>query len=315
MGCCKGQGPCSCASKGDCGCQTKKTLTKTRLPSWLHQPLPQGKALVETSTLIKEKKIFTVCEEAKCPNRAHCYANNTATFLALGKECTRACGFCDIDFSKTPKKPDPFEPLQIATACKTLGLKHIVITMVSRDDLEDHGATHIATIITKVREINPGCTVEVLTSDFSGHTECLDIVLEQKPDIFNHNIETVRRLSSRVRHKATYDRSLTMLQYAKQSRKADMIKSGIMVGLGETMDEVFATLTDLASIGCDIVTIGQYLQASKNKLLVKEYVHPLIFKKYEEFGHAKGIKFVYAGPFVRSSFNAEEARLTALTKS
>lgn len=275
-----------------------------RFPSWLHRKLPAGGEIFKTNAILDKYRLNTVCEEAKCPNRLECYTKKTATFLALGKECTRNCGFCDIDFSKTPKAPEADEPLRIALSVKELGLKHVVITMVARDDLEDQGAGQIAAIIREVRKQNPEVTIEVLTSDFSGNVKLLYIVLEEQPEIFNHNIETVRALSARVRHKAEYDRTLSVLRAAKDSGKVPYVKSGIMVGLGETDEQVKETIGDLAKAGCDVITIGQYLQASRSKLRVKSFVHPDQFKAWEEFGLKLGVKHMYCGPFVRSSYNA-----------
>lgn len=275
-----------------------------RFPSWLHRKLPVGGQIFKTNAIIDKYKLNTVCEEAKCPNRLECYTKKTATFLALGKECTRNCGFCDIDFSKTPKAPEADEPERIALSVKELGLKHAVITMVARDDLPDQGAGQIAAIIRAIRKENQGVTIEVLTSDFSGNVKLLYIVLAEKPEIFNHNIETVRVLSPRVRHKAEYDRTLSMLKSAKESGQVIYVKSGIMVGLGETLDQVKETIEDLARAGCDVITIGQYLQASRSKLRVKEFVHPDQFKAYEEYGLKLGLRHMYCGPFVRSSYNA-----------
>lgn len=277
---------------------------KGRFPSWLHRKLPKGKALFETNALLRKGSLNTVCEEAKCPNRLECYSNKTATFLALGKECTRACGFCDIDFSKYPKKPEGDEPERIAQSVKDLGLNHVVITMVARDDLPDQGASHIAKIIHAIRKENPHATIEVLTSDFSGNEKALEIVLDANPEIFNHNIETIKRLTPRVRHKATYERSLQVLNFVKKDGRALFVKSGIMVGLGETDDEVKETIRDLYHAGCKIITIGQYLQPNKNKLLVKSFVTPEQFKSYEQYGRDIGVKYMYSGPFVRSSYNA-----------
>lgn len=275
-----------------------------RFPSWLHRKIPKGGEIFKTSAILDKYQLNTVCEEAKCPNRFECYTKKTATFLALGKQCTRNCGFCDIDFSKTPKGAEADEPKRIALSVKDLGLKHAVITMVARDDLPDEGASHMAAIIQAIRRENKGVTVEVLTSDFSGKLDLLDVVLFEKPEIFNHNIETVRSLSPRIRHKAQYDRTLSVLRHAKNSEKSLFVKSGIMVGLGETENEVQETLQDLFQAGCDIVTIGQYLQASKQKLRVKTFVTPEQFKKYEDYGLKIGLKHVYSGPFVRSSYNA-----------
>lgn len=275
-----------------------------RFPSWLHRKLPTGGQIFKTGAILEKYKLNTVCEEAKCPNRFECYTKKTATFLALGKECTRNCGFCDIDFSKTPKAPEADEPLRIALSVKELGLKHVVITMVARDDLPDQGASQIAAIIRAVRKENPSVTIEVLTSDFSGNFAALDLVLQEKPEIFNHNLETVRALSPRVRHKAEYDRTLAVLAHAKQSKQVLLVKSGIMVGLGETQPEVQESLEDLKQAGCDIVTIGQYLQASRSKLRVKQFLTPEQFKAYETYGLQIGIPHMYSGPFVRSSYNA-----------
>lgn len=282
----------------------KPSVEPKRFPKWLHRPMPKGGNLFKTSGIIENYNLNTVCEEAKCPNRWECYSEKTATFLALGSACTRACGFCDIDFSKEPPPPEEDEPKRIALSVKELGLKHAVITMVARDDLPDKGALQIKRIIEEIRAENPGATVEVLTSDFSGDLEALETVLSAKPEIFNHNIETVERLTKRIRHKATYERTLKVLNHAKKVNGALYIKSGLMVGMGEEEAEVKQTLSDLFSAGVDIVTIGQYLQASQKKLRVKDFIHPDTFKLYETFGRNIGFKEVYSGPFVRSSYNA-----------
>lgn len=284
----------------------EKAVKLGRFPSWLHRKLPTGGNLFKTNAILDKYRLNTVCEEAKCPNRFECYSHKTATFLALGKECTRNCGFCDIDFSKTPKTPEADEPERIALSCKDLGLKHVVITMVARDDLADKGASHIAAIIRAVRQECQGVTMEVLTSDFSGDFEAIDTVLNEKPDVFNHNIETVRALTPRVRHRATYDRTLAVLRHAKESGKASFVKSGLMVGLGETEEEVLATIDDLHQAGCDVITIGQYLQADRRKLLVKAFITPEQFKQYEQYGLSVGVKQMVCGPFVRSSYHAHE---------
>ena len=275
-----------------------------RFPSWLHRSLPPGGQVFKTNSILEKYRLNTVCEEAKCPNRLECYTKKTATFLALGKECTRNCGFCDIDFSKTPKAPEADEPERIAASVQELGLKHVVITMVARDDLPDQGASHIAAIVRAVRKTCPDVSIELLTSDFSGDVNPLYTVLAEKPDIFNHNLETVRSLTPRVRHKAQYDRTLEVLQRAKQSGKPHFVKSGMMLGLGETVDEVKEAIRDLHQAGCDIITLGQYLQASRIKLRVKEFIHPDLFKSYEEYGQSIGVPHMYCGPFVRSSYNA-----------
>lgn len=277
-----------------------------RFPSWLHRKLPKGSELLQTTKIVNEQRLHTVCEEAKCPNLLECWSKQTATFLVLGKECTRNCGFCSIDFTKTPKSLDSDEPARVAESVKQLRLKHVVITMVARDDLEDGGAAHIAAVVEKVRSENPESTVEILTSDFNGNHAAWDVILNAQPEIFNHNIETVRNLTPRVRHKATYDRTLSLLSYMKErsKEKAILIKSGLMVGLGESEEQVFETISDLHKAGCSIITMGQYLQPDQKKLRVKAFVTPEQFKKYEEFGYSIGINYMYCGPFVRSSYNA-----------
>jgi len=276
-----------------------------RLPSWLRTKLPNTKEFIETTKILQSAQLPTVCEEAKCPNRFECYSKKTATFLALGKTCTRACGFCDIDFAKKPALPAKDEGKRIAHSIQSLQLKHVVITMVARDDLPLGGAKEFASIIMEVKKRCPQTTIEVLTSDFSINFDAIDLVMQQAPTIFNHNIETVQRLSRRVRHKASYEGSLAVLKRAKQTDKALYIKSGIMVGLGEEPHEVKEAMKDLKNIGCDIITIGQYLQASKNKFRVKEFVDPKQFKEYEIWGQELGMH-IYSGPFVRSSYNASE---------
>jgi lipoic acid synthetase len=277
-----------------------------RFPSWLHRPLPVGRAAADTGALLAKYGLNTVCEEAKCPNRFECYTHKTATFLALGKACTRSCGFCDIDFTKVPQPPEEDEPLRIALSAKELELRHVVITMVARDDLPDGGAAHVAAIMRAVRAENFGVTVEVLISDLGGNQEALDLVLNERPDVFNHNLETVRALTPRVRHRATYDRTLGVLRAVRSSGKAAHIKSGIMVGLGETASQVEETLRDLHAVGCSIVTMGQYLQPNRRKLLVKEFVTPDQFAHYEQYGRSLGIHKMYCGPFVRSSYHAHD---------
>ncbi len=276
-----------------------------RFPSWLHRKLPQGNLLANTHKILDKGQLPTVCEEAKCPNLLECFSKKTATFLAMGKDCTRNCGFCDIDHLKNPPPLDPKEPEKIAEASEKLGLKHIVITMVARDDLEDGGAEHLAQIIRAIKKRLPTATVEVLTSDFQGRRESIDLVLEAKPKIFNHNIETVRAYTHRVRHKATYARTLEVLSYVKSKDPTMLVKSGIMVGLGETDKQVEETLVDLKEAGCDIVTIGQYLQPNRKKLRVKNFITPKQFDHYTEYGQSVGILSMYCGPFVRSSYNAD----------
>jgi lipoic acid synthetase len=298
------ENPEKSVSTGSCGTASVPT---GRFPSWLHRKLPQGNSLWKTHDVLDTYRLPTVCEEAKCPNLPECYSKKTATFLAMGKECTRSCGFCEIDFSKTPKALSADEPKRLAESVRTLGLKHVVITMVARDDLSDGGAKHLSDIIAEVRLQNPQVTIEVLTSDFEGNTSAYDTILKAHPEIFNHNVETVRELTPRVRHKATYERSLALLKYVKENRLDGLyIKSGIMLGLGETQSQVHETLHDLHNSGCDIVTIGHYLQPSLHKLRVKDFITPQQFEEYAAYGRGIGIPYVYSGPFVRSSYNASE---------
>lgn len=278
-----------------------------RFPSWLHRKLPKGGNLFKTGDALDKNRLHTVCEEARCPNLLECWSKKTATFLTMGKSCTRNCGFCSIDFATTPPPLEKDEPKRIADTVKSLGLKHVVLTMVARDDLPDGGAFHLKAIIEEIRKVNDSTTIEVLTSDFSGNKEAWDIVLEASPEIFNYNLETVRELTPRVRHKATYERTLAFLKYAHENRKSSslLVKSGMMLGLGETEEQVKQALTDLKAVGCSIVTLGQYLQPANNKLLVKAFITPDAFDQYAAYGKSIGIPFVYAGPFVRSSYNAD----------
>lgn len=285
----------------------EKTPSLGRFPSWLHRNLPQGASLSETSSILKNERLPTVCEEARCPNRWECWEKKTATFLAMGKACTRSCAFCSIGFSKTPPPPEEDEPERIANSVKALGLKHTVITMVARDDLPDGGALHLKAIIEAIRKINSSCSIETLTSDFAGNHESWKTLLEAAPEVFNYNIETVRALTPSIRHRATYERTLEFLRFLKQGTKTKKhwIKSGLMLGLGETETQVIETLHDLRQAGCDIVTIGQYLQPSAQKTRVKAFIPPDLFDFYAEKGRELGIPYVYAGPYVRSSYNAD----------
>lgn len=277
-----------------------------RFPQWLHRPLPKLESVSQTESIVRDGILRTVCEEARCPNITECYSKKTATFLALGHECTRRCGFCSIDFSKTPKPIDPLEPQQIVEAARRLGLRHIVVTQVARDDLPDGGAEAMASIVRAVRENLPGVSIELLTSDFDGNWQSLDTILMSAPEVLNHNIETVKRLSPRIRHKATYERSLEFLSKAslKKNPSTRFIKSGLMVGFSETDEEVYEALCDLHQAGVNIVTIGQYLQSSREGLLVKKFVTPETFELYAHWGKEIGIEHMYCGPFVRSSYNA-----------
>lgn len=272
-----------------------------RFPKWLHRKMPAGKNLWKTQETLKS--LPTVCEEAKCPNLLECWSKKTATFLAMGRECTRNCGFCDIDFSAKPSPLSDEEPQEIAHSAQLLGLRHVVVTMVARDDLIDGGASHLAKIIKAVKK---NATIEVLTSDFQGDEKSLECILAAEPDIFNHNIETVERLTPRVRHKAHYKRTLDILRFMRKKAPHLLLKSGLMVGLGEEEKEVEQAILDLFEAGCQIITIGQYLQPSRRKLRIKSFITPEQFDAYATFGKRLGVPYMYAAPFVRSSYNAKE---------
>ncbi len=282
-----------------------KKIPLRKFPSWLTKKLPLGNIMSSTQETLEQNYLSTVCEEALCPNRNECWTKKTATYLALGKECSRKCGFCNIAYNKQPPPPNPEEPFLIAQSVITLNLKHVVITMVSRDDLPDGGASHIAKIISTIRQKKPKTTIEVLTSDFLGNKEALYTVLKCQPEIFNYNIETVRSLTPLVRHKATYERSLQILKMASEYSPNILIKSGLMVGLGEREIEVRQTLNDLSAHNVNIVTIGQYLQPNRLKIPVKKFISPEEFAAYQEYGIKLGL-FMHVGPFIRSSYNAEE---------
>jgi len=256
--------------------------------------------------MMRDRRLHTVCESARCPNLGECWSRRTATFMILGDICTRNCGFCAIKVGK-PLPTDPDEPRRVAVAAKEMGLKHVVVTSVTRDDLEDEGSGHFAETILALREALPEAIVEVLTPDFKGKRWCVRRVVEAHPDIFNHNIETVERLTSTVRPQARYDRTLDVLQAVKNMDPSIHTKSGIMLGLGETHDEVVQTLRDLRQVGVSAVTIGQYLRPTTERHLpVVEYVHPDRFKAYEQLGEELGFLFVASSPFVRSSYNAQK---------
>jgi lipoic acid synthetase len=281
----------------------------SRLPSWLVQRIPAGRDFHKVDNLMRGLGLHTVCRSAHCPNMGECFGSGTATFLILGGVCTRRCGFCAV-----PKgSPQPVviaEADNVAQAVAALGLKHAVITSVTRDDLPDGGAGHFAVCIAKVRELNHTTAVEVLTPDFGGDLAALARVLAAQPAVFNHNIETVPRLYPSVRPAADYQRSLTVLQAAAQTGFS-MVKSGIMVGLGETVKEVLDVFADMVAAGVTAVTVGQYLRPSLKHLPVAEYVHPNLFRYYEEKAYAAGLKKVASGPLVRSSYHA--ATMTATT--
>jgi lipoic acid synthetase len=253
--------------------------------------------------LLTGSRLHTVCEEARCPNQGECWTRGTATFMLLGETCTRSCGFCAVATGR-PAPPDPEEPRHVAEASGRLGLKFVVVTSVARDDLKDGGASHFAATVRAIRERNPEARVEVLVPDFKGDPDSIQIVVESGPTVFNHNLETVERLTKRVRIQARYSRSLDVLRIAKEQGQPKT-KTGIMLGLGETEEEVLALLQDARAAGCDILTIGQYLQPTKQHLPVVEFVHPDRFKAFEGAAYALGFASVFSGPLVRSSYHAE----------
>ena len=279
---------------------------RPRLPEWLRIKLPTTESFARTRSLLDELKLHTVCESAKCPNHWECWQRGTATFMIGGDRCTRACGFCAISTLK-PLALDPEEPARVAEATRRMGLRHVVITAVARDDVADGGAAHFRRTIDAVRELSPGIVIEVLTPDFLDKDASIDMVLAAQPQIFNHNLETVRRLTPDVRHRATYDRSLNVLRKVKQRVGAEVYtKSGMMLGLGETREEVLEALRDLRSAGCDLLTLGQYLQPTLKHLPVVEFVTPAAFEAYAVDARELGFVHVASGPMVRSSYHADD---------
>lgn len=263
-------------------------------------------AVEEVDHLVKGLKLNTVCAEATCPNLGECYKSGTATFMILGSHCSRNCRFCDVCFGNM-EPVDPDEPENLADACKTLGLKHVVVTSVARDDLADGGAQQFADTIRAVKAKCPNTTIEVLIPDFQGSEASLDIVIAAKPDIINHNIETVARISPRIRHRAMYERSLQVLKYIKDKAPEIYTKTGVMLGLGETVEEVSQAMDDSLAAGVDFFTVGQYLQPSPKHYKLEEYITTEQFGKYSKMGMDKGFKFVASGPQVRSSYKAHES--------
>ena len=283
--------------------------TRLRLPEWLRITLPTSDSFSRTRGLLDELKLHTVCESAKCPNHWECWSKGTATFMIAGDRCTRACGFCAVSTMK-PLPLEVDEPARVAEATRRMKLKHVVITAVARDDLKDGGAEHFRQTIEKVRELNPGIVIEVLVPDFLDNDVAIENVLAANPHIYNHNLETVRRLTPGVRHRATYDRSLTVLKKVKEKR-GDTIytKSGVMLGLGETEEELFRAMQDLRASNCDLLTLGQYLQPSLKHLPVVEFVTPAKFAEYKVRAEELGFVHVASGPMVRSSYHADEFTL------
>jgi lipoyl synthase len=277
-----------------------------RLPAWLKRPLPHGKDYVHVETLLRELHLHTVCRSARCPNLGECWSAGTATFMILGKTCSRNCRFCAVD-KGTPLPPDADEPLRVAQAAQAMKLRHVVITSVTRDDLADEGAGHFARSVLEVRKVLPDSTLEVLTPDFHARPDCLDTVSRAQPRVFNHNLETVEPLTLLIRPQADYRRSLTVLSYVRSGFPNILVKSGLMVGLGETDEQIHQSLRDLANAGCQIVTVGQYLAPSSDHYPTQRYLPPEWFKELTEWA-TQNFSFVAfaANPFVRSSYLAHE---------
>ena len=289
-----------------------ESSARPRLPEWLRTKLPTTQSFSRTRALLDELKLHTVCESAKCPNHWECWSKGTATFMIAGDRCTRACGFCAVNTAK-PFALEADEPQRVAEATRRMKLKHIVITAVARDDLADGGAEHFQRTIDAVRSLNPGIVIEVLTPDFNDHDQSIEMVLAANPHIFNHNLETVRRLTPAVRSRATYDRSLSVLGKVKARRRDSIYtKSGMMLGLGETEHEVLTAMEDLRSVGCDILTLGQYLQPTLKHLPVVEFVTQAQFAELGRCAQEMGFAHVASGPMVRSSYHADEFTLPSL---
>lgn len=273
-------------------------------PEWLRKPMGRSVDVLQLKQGLRGERLHTVCEEARCPNMGECFQNRVATVMIMGSVCTRSCKFCSVA-SGRPGPLDPNEPERVAQFIHSLNLRHVVITSVDRDDLPDLGAAHFAETILKTRELNPSMTLEVLTPDFQNRAACLDRVCEAGPQVFNHNLETVERLTRSVRSVARYDMSLAVLRYVKDHYPKLLTKSGLMLGLGEDDDEITVTLRDLRQAGVDIITLGQYLQPTRTHLSVSRYVHPDEFKAWEARGLEMGFSRVFSGPYVRSSYLAD----------
>ena len=277
-------------------------------PEWLRVKAPQWQRVGSVKEVLRDLGLNTVCEEASCPNIGECFHAGTATFLIMGPACTRACPYCDIDFEKKPQPLDSTEPLRLAAAVQRLDLNHVVITSVNRDDLADGGASQFVRCIEEIRRISPKTTIEVLIPDLCGNWQALAAILAAKPEVLNHNTETVPRLYRRVRPQGDYQRSLELLQRARAIVPATYTKSGIMVGLGETDEEVRQVMGDLRAVDCDLLTIGQYLQPSPKHLAVQEFITPEQFHAWREYGESLGFLQIVASPLTRSSYHAEQVR-------
>lgn len=282
------------------------------MPSWLRRPLGKASEMSTVQRIIKQRQIHTICEEGRCPNRGECYAQKTATFLLMGPTCTRSCAFCQVDKGHAPMALDEQEPQKVAESVQLLGLRYVVLTAVARDDLADGGAGHFVKTMETIRDLNPATQIEVLTSDFwgsgglAGQRHSLEMIIQAEPACFNHNVETVRRLTPTVRRGAKYDRSLAVLATVKEFNNQIPTKSGVMVGHGETIDELIETMRDLRSVKCDRLTIGQYMRPSLDHLPVQKYWTPEEFTELGDIAKDMGFNHVRSGPLVRSSYHAGE---------
>lgn len=290
-----------------------ETLARLPKPEWLKVRAPAGESYLKLKEMMRDRRLATVCEEARCPNIGECWGGGTATIMVMGDTCTRGCRFCNVKTAKFPGALDPEEPVNVARSLKDMGLEYVVVTTVDRDDLPDQGASHFAAIIKEVKKENPHLRLETLAGDFQGREDLLEILLSSGLDVFAHNIETVRSLTPRVRdRRATYDQSLRVLANAKKILPSMITKSSIMLGLGETKEEIVQAMKDLRAVGVDILTLGQYMQPTRKHLDVVEFVQPHAFKEYERIGLELGFKFVASGPLVRSSYRAGEVFVKAL---
>ncbi|MEM1367666.1 MAG: lipoyl synthase [Cyanobacteria bacterium P01_H01_bin.15] len=287
------------------GSRKAPVITK---PEWLRVKAPQWQRVGSVKEILRDLGLNTVCEEASCPNIGECFQAGTATFLIMGPACTRACPYCDIDFEKKPQALDPFEPLNLAEAVRRLNLNHVVITSVNRDDLPDEGASQFVRCIQEIRQVSPQTTIELLIPDLCGNWDALATILAAKPEVLNHNTETIPRLYRRVRPQGDYARSLQLLKRAREIAPWVYTKSGIMVGLGETNEEVRAVIRELRAVDCDILTIGQYLQPSAKHLGIKDFVMPQNFADWASYGESLGFLQVVASPLTRSSYHAEQVQ-------
>lgn len=284
--------------------EVKQKQTRISKPDWLKVQLPSGKESSDVLKNVTEHRLHTICQSGNCPNQAECWGEKTATLMILGNVCTRSCQFCNVATGK-PEAVDVMEPYRVAESIKLMGLKHAVITSVDRDDLKDGGAKVWAATIKMIRKHCPGVTMETLIPDFQGKWENLQYIINEKPEVVSHNLETVKRLSRKVRVQAKYERSLEVLDRLKKGG-VNRTKSGVMLGLGETREEILETMRDLRSVNCDVLTLGQYLQPSKQHLPVAEYIHPDVFAELKQIGLDMGFVHVESGPLVRSSYHAEK---------